>query len=216
VAPRRTRPTSPRKNTRPAKSAPKRSSTARTGFTHQARVGATDEWYTPPSIFKALGLQFDLDAASPGKHVVPWVPATRCYTLADDGLTRPWGGRVYLNAPYSSLAPWMRRMSAHGHGIALTFARTDTRWWHETTATAQAICLVKGRIRFVQPNGVQAKGAPGAPSVLIAWGADCVAALERSGLGQVWHLRNSVVDAGGSNHHNGQSVEHVFDVAGAR
>ena len=43
------------------------------------------EWYTPPRIFTALGLRFDLDPASPidgGSHV----PAVACYTKEDDGL----------------------------------------------------------------------------------------------------------------------------------
>jgi len=39
----------------------------------------TVEWYTPPSIFEALGLSFDLDPCSPGKEVVPWIPARTHY-----------------------------------------------------------------------------------------------------------------------------------------
>jgi hypothetical protein len=36
---------------------------------HEQCVGATDEWYTPPYIFEALGCTFDVDVASPGQHV---------------------------------------------------------------------------------------------------------------------------------------------------
>ena len=38
-------------------------------------VGATDEWYTPRYIFTALGCTFDVDVASPGQDVTPWIPA---------------------------------------------------------------------------------------------------------------------------------------------
>ncbi len=33
---------------------------------HEPCVGASDDWYTPPFIFDALGLVFDLDPCSPG------------------------------------------------------------------------------------------------------------------------------------------------------
>lgn len=42
---------------------------------HKQSVGATDEWYTPPHVFRALGCSFDTDVASPGKSVTPWIPA---------------------------------------------------------------------------------------------------------------------------------------------
>jgi hypothetical protein len=33
---------------------------------HENSIGESDEWYTPPEIFDALGLTFDLDPCSPG------------------------------------------------------------------------------------------------------------------------------------------------------
>src|SRR4051812_48699889 len=41
---------------------------------------ATCEWYIPKYIFDLLGCTFDLDPASPGKHIVPWIPADNHYT----------------------------------------------------------------------------------------------------------------------------------------
>src|SRR5262249_362064 len=32
---------------------------------HEQAVGLSDDWYTPPKIFRALGLAFDLDPCSP-------------------------------------------------------------------------------------------------------------------------------------------------------
>ena len=40
---------------------------------HEPSIGATSEWFTPPEIFDALGLTFDLDPCSPGAG--HWVPA---------------------------------------------------------------------------------------------------------------------------------------------
>ena len=42
---------------------------------NEQRVGATSEWYTPRYIFTALGCTFDVDVASPGQGVTPWIPA---------------------------------------------------------------------------------------------------------------------------------------------
>lgn len=59
-------------------------------------VGESDEWYTPPEIFTALGLEFDIDVASPGAD--HWVPAKKVFTKEDDGLKQAWGGG-YLYEP---------------------------------------------------------------------------------------------------------------------
>lgn len=54
------------------------------GFGYEIpQQGNSVEWYTPPEIFDALGLRFDLDPAAPPGGV-PWVPATR--HLSKDGL----------------------------------------------------------------------------------------------------------------------------------
>lgn len=76
---------------------------------HESSIGATDEWYTPPAIFKALGMTFDLDPCSPGRD--HWVPAKQIYTKEDDGLKRPWHGTVFMNPPFGGRnghVPWLR------------------------------------------------------------------------------------------------------------
>lgn len=88
-----------------------------------------DEWLTPPEILKLLGApqSFDLDPCAPINR--PWDVAKHHYTIVEDGLLKPWFGRVFLNPPYGGppiFGPWMRRMVVHGHGTALIFARTET------------------------------------------------------------------------------------------
>ena len=65
---------------------------------HEPCIGATDDWYTPPDIFDALGLIFDLDPCSPGP--ARWVPARKIYTKEDDGLVQSWSGTVFMNPPF--------------------------------------------------------------------------------------------------------------------
>ena len=47
---------------------------------HERCVGATDEWYTPPYVFDAMGCVFDMDVASPGSHITPWISAKEFIT----------------------------------------------------------------------------------------------------------------------------------------
>lgn len=149
--------------------------------------GATNEWYTPPEIFTALGLSFDLDPCAPDGGV-PWIPAAKFYSAADDGLTMPWEGRVWMNPPYgrNEIAPWIDRFIDHANGIALVFSRTDTAWWQRLAASADAVTFVPRRIRFVPGGEYGGKGHNAvAPSTLAAFGSECAAAIRKCGLSVV-------------------------------
>src|SRR5579859_2487232 len=61
----------------------------------------SDEWYTPPWMFSALGVEFDLDPCSPGAPPSN-VPAKQHLTKLDNGLQAGWHGSVWLNPPFSS------------------------------------------------------------------------------------------------------------------
>lgn len=150
---------------------------------HQSADAETVEWYTPPGLFDALGLRFDLDPAAP-KGGLDWIPARRFLSIEDDGLSLPWEGRVWLNPPYGPhTAVWLERFIEHGDGLALVFARTDTEWFHRCAIAADALCFVRGRLTFVRPDGDRSTSNAGAPSLLIACGDECVAALDRAKLG---------------------------------
>lgn len=95
-------------------------------------------------------------------------------TEKENGLLSLWSGFVWMNPPYgSALVTWLNRLALHGNGIALVFARTETRAFHSNVwPFASAILFLKGRLTFHQPSG---ESAPlghnsGGPSVLIAYG----------------------------------------------
>lgn len=157
---------------------------------HEPSIGQSDEWYTPPEIFRALDTTFDLDPCSPGAS--HWVPARRVYTAQQDGLVQPWGSNfVFMNPPFGGRnghIPWLTKFFTHANGIAIVRAYTSSSWWHQhVVPNAQTLLFPRGKTKFVRPDGTIGK-APGHGIVLI--GMDTIAnlALERSGLG--WFVVN--------------------------
>ncbi len=140
-----------------------------------------DEWLTPPEIIRALG-DFDLDPCAP--IVRPWSTAKRHYTIEDNGLVKPWEGRVWCNPPYGSeTAKWLARMAEHQNGIALIFARTETsNFFRHIWSAAQGIMFLKGRLCFFKVDGTKPENSAGAPSCLIAYGMENANILKESGL----------------------------------
>jgi len=152
---------------------------------HHSHKAGTVEWITPPDVIAALG-PFDLDPCS--SLAQPWPTAARAFTRTDNGLTRAWEGRVWLNPPYANgvIEKWLARMAEHDRGTALIFARTETdAFFRFVWERATALLFMRGRINFHfgepwldQKTGVhyqvgdRAPGNAGAPTVLCAYGVD--------------------------------------------
>ena len=151
---------------------------------HENCIGETSEWYTPPEIFAALRLTFDLDPAHPGlgqPHCC--VQARRVYTPADDGLAQPWFGLVFCNPPYGARhghVPWLTKFIAHGNGVGVFRAYTSSDWWHALMPRVELIPFPRGKTQFVRPNG-SIGTSPGHGTALIGMGAVACEALRRSG-----------------------------------
>lgn len=151
---------------------------------HQSAAMKNDEWLTPPEIVKAFG-EFDLDPCSP--IVRPWDTAANHFSVNDDGLSQEWKGRVWLNPPFGREAvKWLRKLAAHGDGVALIPARTETAMFYECVwNVAQAVCFMKGRPHFHYVDGRRAAANSGAPICFVAYGWKNAHALIDSRLGKV-------------------------------
>lgn len=148
---------------------------------HQSAAMRSDEWLTPLTIVKALGV-FDLDPCSP--VVRPWDTAKKHYSILDNGLLKKWEGRIWLNPPYGNeTEKWLNRMQLHDNGVSLIFARTETEmFFKHVWGKAASILFMEGRLYFHYVDGTRAKANAGAPSCLVAYGEENVEALERSGI----------------------------------
>lgn len=86
--------------------------------------------------------------------------------------------------PYDTalIVRFIRRCVEHRNAVALTFARTDTRLFHELIfPNADSILFIKGRLSFYHVTGEQG-GTAGAPSCLIAFNKENTAVLETCGI----------------------------------
>jgi ParB family chromosome partitioning protein len=121
-----------------------------------------NEWHTPPEyveVVRAVLGAIDLDPAS-CKVAQRTVKATKFFTITDDGLTKEWHGRVFLNPPYSQpvCRNFVSKLITERHSgrckaaILLTHNFTDTAWFQKAGALADAICFTRGRIKFVHQH----------------------------------------------------------------
>lgn len=156
---------------------------------HQRSIGKSQVHITPRFLIDALG-PFDLDpcAASPR----PWDCAIKNIALPDDGLAATWpeADFVWLNPPFHryQVSQWIERLAAHGNGIALLHARTETAWFRPCWQNALAFLFLAQRLTFCRPDGslcTTLAGEPansGAPPVLVAFGGLAKQRLLASGL----------------------------------
>jgi len=120
------------------------------------------EHYTPQYILDAviacLGA-IDLDPASNSREI-PNVPAARHYTAQDNGLVRPWEGRVFLNPPFGyDVEEWFSKLFLERlegrttEAIVLWKSATETAAWKTLTTISCRVCFPSARIRFVGAAG---------------------------------------------------------------
>lgn len=129
-------------------------------------------WLTPPSIINFLGGKFDLDPCACEKF--PNNCAINYFTEKDNGLNKSWKGYkdVFCNPPYDyiSLREYTKKCIEKKDAIMLIYARTDTELFQNYIfPNADSIFFIKGRLKFLDKNGIESKNAAGAPSCLISF-----------------------------------------------
>ena len=141
-----------------------------------------NEWYTPRELIdKARRVMggIDVDPAS-SEAAQAVVGALKFFTIEDDGLGQQWKGKVFLNPPYAQplISQFMEKLRLEveagrcTEAICLTHNYTDTKWFQDTACRARAICLTRGRIRFISPGGVLAAPTQGQAIMYFGGNAD--------------------------------------------
>jgi hypothetical protein len=135
---------------------------------------ASTEHYTPQYILDAVIAcmgTIDLDPCSNSREI-PNVPAARHYTAQDNGLLRPWVGRVFLNPPFGyDVEQWFSKLYLERlegrttEAIVLWKSATETAAWKTLTRLSCRVCFPSARVRFSGPGSTERKGPTFSPAL---------------------------------------------------
>lgn len=162
----------------------------------------TDEWYTPDEIIARVERALGTINIDPCADLGRSIPATTHYTKEDDGLSKEWNGRVFMNPPYSKIGKWVEKLIKEYEekrttaAVVLVPARTDTEWYAELKEFPR--CYIRGCVKFGDASGNARNSAP-FPSVAFYLGTDTEAFVRAfENRGQVFvEWRRAVPPAGG-------------------
>ena len=119
----------------------------------------TDTWNTPAplvALVRTVMGAIDMDPAS-NDAAQAVVQAETFYTLETNGLAHEWHGRVYLNPPYSNVAPFVSKLLVEldaGRATEVTVlvnARSSSEWF-QTLAARGWRCELRQRVKFWRPE----------------------------------------------------------------
>jgi hypothetical protein len=125
-----------------------------------------DEYFTPLEIVESarnvLG-GIDLDPAS-SLIANQRIGATRIFTLAEDGLSQPWAGRVWMNHPFGkgSNKRWISKLCAEyasgrvAAAVCISFASTSEQWFRPLLNLPQ--CFLWRRTNYFLPDSSLKRG----------------------------------------------------------
>jgi site-specific DNA-methyltransferase (adenine-specific) len=109
------------------------------------------EWETPQEFYEKLNMEFNFQldpCATRFNH-----KCREYFTIEDDGLKQPWGGKtVFMNPPYGrAVGNWIKKAyeeSLKGATVVcLIPSRTDTAYWHDYCVKGE-IRFIRGRLKF--------------------------------------------------------------------
>ena len=130
---------------------------------HVGHASGENEWYTPikftDSARRVMG-EIDLDPAS-SKAANAAVQAVAYFTEEDDGLLWEWGGKIWMNPPYSQplIAQFCQKLAESidsgtvEEAIVLVNNASETKWYQNIGARCSATCNPDSRIRFIDKEG---------------------------------------------------------------
>ena len=141
---------------------------------HLQSINIRDEYRTPIELFiKAL---FDFDIL-PTTDVCATDENRRCrcfFSKSDDALKEDWHEDFFMNPPYSQVYNFMKKAYHESKknnvdALILVYAKTDTKWWHEFVEGKAEVHFIKGRIKFLDPDGIKTKNSAPYPSCWIIY-----------------------------------------------
>jgi ParB family chromosome partitioning protein len=144
---------------------------------HVSNNSGENEWYTPPEYIEAarrtMG-SIDTDPAT-SETANQNVKAEWIYTKERSGLDKPWVGNVWLNPPYEAKLVKLfsdaviKKRAEYNQACVLVNNATETGWLQNMIDIADAICLIKTRIKFLDATNTP-KNTPLQGQVVLYFG----------------------------------------------
>jgi len=114
----------------------------------------SSEWTTPQLIInKTIQLLDEIDLDPCSNPDFPNIPAKKHFKKGEDGLSKEWHGKIYMNPPYGGeIKDWINYLYEQyeknnvQEAIALTPSRTDTKWFQKIKTYPR--CFIWGRLKF--------------------------------------------------------------------
>ena len=132
-----------------------------------------DEWETPSNILKNACYEYKI---YPTLDVCATFQNKKCLNYIDTELNaffQGWDEDFFMNPPYSEIGKWIKRayfqtQTHNVQAIILTFAKTDTYWWHQYVEQKAEVHFIRGRIKFLK-LGTRSKNSAPYPSCWIIY-----------------------------------------------
>lgn len=124
-----------------------------------------DHWYTPEHVLGIVRECLETIVLDPCTSPENPAQATRFFTEAEDGLSRPWEDGFFCNPPFSTKAHWIQKaMNEHKEGFLLVpSACLHNKSTRRMFIWASSIAML-GRVKFVpSPELIAAREAEGLP-----------------------------------------------------
>ncbi len=125
-----------------------------TSVTRTNNTSLKDVWQTPTEILDMIH-PINVDPCA-GEDTNIGIDAN--YDKSDDGLSKKWHGRVFVNPPFSQKGVWLEKVIKERSNtdciFVLTPDSTDTKsWWHNYIAEeADYVWFSRGRIAYINPE----------------------------------------------------------------
>lgn len=125
------------------------------------------EYYTPSEIVEAAricmgGIDIDPFSCERANQVVQ---AAHFFTKEDDGLTKDWNGRIWINHPFSRKNNlicidklFLEHTKHMVEACCITFASTSEAWFQPLLRRPQ--CYMSPRVRYQNPDGTIFQSPP--------------------------------------------------------
>lgn len=105
----------------------------------------SDDWYTPPELLASIRTFLGDNYHDPCPRRAEGEPI-------ESGLWQSWKDlKVFCNPPYGrAISAWIRKAMTEelSELLLLVPARTDAKWFSALFTDSDAICFVRGRLRF--------------------------------------------------------------------